>query len=286
MRFLSRASAAAFGLLILAGCSLLVDAGGLSGGADADAGDAAADAVPPPPDPPPPPGDAAVDAADGGRVTQGILALYTFAENGGTTVHDVSGYVTPLDLEIQTPDGGVATFIDAGLAITKPSYLTSTFAATKIIAACKASNEVTFEVWVTAANGFQSGARVAGVSGTNGDHNVGIVQAAHDYDTVLRSATTRVDLFASNKVKPTVMQHLVVTRAKDLTRIFYIDGVEAARDAPANANTSVWDDSFGMTGANSADFTASWLGTYHLIAVYGRALTKEEVARNFSVGPR
>src|SRR5262249_13775157 len=138
----------------------------------------------------------------------------------------------------------------------------------------------------TAANNFQSGARVAGVSGTNGDHNVGIVQEAHDYNSIMRTATDRVELLAPNAAKPNVMQHLVGTRAKGLTRIFYVNGVEAARDTTANANMSVWDDSFGMTGGNSADFTAAWLGTYHLIAVYGRALTKEEVARNFAAGPR
>ncbi|MFQ6026023.1 MAG: LamG-like jellyroll fold domain-containing protein, partial [Dehalococcoidia bacterium] len=38
------------------------------------------------------------------RVTEGLVALYNFAEGAGDTVHDVSGVGTPLDLRITHPD--------------------------------------------------------------------------------------------------------------------------------------------------------------------------------------
>ena len=58
----------------------------------------------------------------GGRVSDGLLALYTFDEGSGSTVHDVSGVGTPLDLTIANtgavswlPSGGL-TFNSATIA--------------------------------------------------------------------------------------------------------------------------------------------------------------------------
>jgi hypothetical protein len=41
-----------------------------------------------------------------------------------------------------------------------------------------------------------------------------------------------------------------------------------------------------MTLGNATSLDAAWLGTYHLVAVYARALTAQEVAQNFAAGPR
>ena len=56
------------------------------------------------------------------RVSEGLVALYDFKEGAGTTVRDVSGFGTPLDLSISNPsavnwiaDGGLS--IDASIAI-------------------------------------------------------------------------------------------------------------------------------------------------------------------------
>jgi 4-hydroxy-3-methylbut-2-enyl diphosphate reductase IspH len=37
--------------------------------------------------------------------------------------------------------------------------------------------------------------------------------------------------------------------------------------------------------ANEENADRRWLGSVHLVAIYARALTPEEVARNFDAGP-
>ena len=41
--------------------------------------------------------------ATGSRVTGGQIVLYNFDEGGGTTIHDASGFGTPLNLTINNP---------------------------------------------------------------------------------------------------------------------------------------------------------------------------------------
>jgi hypothetical protein len=286
MRLVSCAWGAGLALVMAAGCSLVVDADGLSGGTDApDAADAPSPPPPPPVTPPPLP-DAGDAAKEGGRVSDGLLALYTFRETSGTTVHDVSGVPTDLDVTI-VADGGVATFTDAGLAVTKSVLVTSQFAATKIINACKASHEVTLELWVTPANDTQDFARMVGVSGTNGDHDVALNQSQKEYFSLMRTAAApgHHDLHAPGTLHVR-MQHVVITRAKDGARVLYVDGVAGAMDTAADTDPAVWNDTFGVTMGNSASYDAPWLGTYHLVAIYSRALSAQEIAQNFGVGPR
>jgi len=272
--------------MILAGCSLVVDTSGLSGGADDEAHDAGGDEAAPSPPPPvaPPPSDAGVDA-EAGRVTNGLIALYMFQETSGSTVHDVSGVSSPLDLTIQPGDGGVATFGAAGLSITKPLIVASQSAATKVINACKASHEVTLEMWVTPANVTQDFCRIVGVSGVNSDHDVALDQSTTEYWSLMRSSTGHLDLHAPGTATAS-RKHVAVTRAKDGTRIIYVDAVEAARDVQTDTDPTIWNDAFGVTCGNATTLDAPWLGTYHLVAIYARALSAAEIDQNHRISPR
>ncbi len=287
MRPTSRLAIALFGAVAPVACSLLVDTGGLSGGPPDEAGaDASQDAVPDAPTPTPPPGPAdAGDAGDGGgRVTAGLLALYTFSGSGGV-VKDVSGVAPALDLAIQLGDGGTASVVDGGLAVGAQSIVASQSPATKIIAACKASGAVTIEAWITPANTTQSAARIAGVGGANGQHDIGLDQYATAYATYMNGTSGLSRLDTASGSAATLRQHLVTTFAADATRIMYVDGVERARDSAPDAALAGWTTSYGVTCANATSLDSGWSGTFHLVAFYGRALTPAEIAQNHAAGP-
>jgi len=77
------------------------------------------------------------------RVTTGQQVLYTFEEGTGTTVTDLSGVGTPLNLTIETP--AATTWTACGLSVNDSAMITSAGAASKVIAAVKTSNALTIE---------------------------------------------------------------------------------------------------------------------------------------------
>jgi hypothetical protein len=46
-----------------------------------------------------------------------------------------------------------------------------------------------------------------------------------------------------------------------------------------------WRNDYRLLLANEEGAPRAWLGAYHLIAIYGRALTAAEIALNFRAGP-
>ncbi len=108
---------------------------------------------------------AAMPALAAPRVTLGQQVLYTFEEGTGTTVTDVSGVGTPLNLTIETP--AAATWVAGGLSVNGNALIASVGAASKVITAVKASNALTIEAWIIPANTTQSGpARIVSLSET------------------------------------------------------------------------------------------------------------------------
>jgi hypothetical protein len=218
------------------------------------------------------------------RVASGLLALYTFAETAGTTVHDVSG--TPPALDLVLEDGG-ATFVPGGLSVPTASLVASAGPATKIISACGASEEVTIEAWVTPANDTQTQVRIGGVAGASGDLDVTLDEDGLAYSGYLRTDASSGNfsaLFSPDGSVTLAPTQVVMTRSKAGLRSLYLDGVGVATDA-LDASFALWDTSHPFLLANATTLDLAWLGTYHLVAVYGRALTPAEVAQNFAAGP-
>jgi hypothetical protein len=280
-------------------CSLLVDTGGLTGGSSMDAAqsDAPNDASVASGDvdvkDASTPGDAALDgggSADSGidasgRVTSGLLALYTLQETSGATLHDTSGVTPALDLSIQAGDAGTGSFVADGYSFAG-GLARSAGPATKIFTACKASKEITLEAWMTTANLTQDPTRIAGISDGYANHDFGIDQESDRWDSLMRAMNgSNIDLLSPAGSVTKTRAHVVVTLAKIGTRTLYLNGIAAAIDSPAS-DVTAWDTSFPMTMGNSLSLDASFLGTVHLVAVYGRALTGEEVARNYAAGAR
>jgi PKD repeat protein len=97
------------------------------------------------------------------RVTDGQQVLYTFEEGSGTTVHDVSGVGSPLDLNVD--NAGAVSWVSGGLAINASTLVASAGAATKVIDATRATTELAIEAWLKPGTTSQDGpARIVTLS--------------------------------------------------------------------------------------------------------------------------
>ncbi|MEM7167829.1 MAG: LamG-like jellyroll fold domain-containing protein [Planctomycetota bacterium] len=231
------------------------------------------------------------------RVTDCLEAIYYFGEGSGSIVHDLSGEQPPIDLTINNT-GNVTWLPGGGLAVNSPTVITSGAPATRIVDACTASDALTIEAWIRAANLTQGGpARIVslGQDGFPTGGNAMLGQEAGDYRT--RARTTTTDTFgkpelSSDSVDINTVQHVVFTRQPDadggIERL-YVDNILVAM---SNTKGGIFDTAWGQypltlanePGLTPGGFDRPWLGELFLVAIYKKALSPLEVGVNFKVG--
>ena len=221
------------------------------------------------------------------RVTDGLQVLYTFKEGTGGTVGDVSGVGTPLNLVVES-EAAVSWKAGGGLVINSATMLASAEAATKVIEAVKASNELTLEGWLTPANLTQAGpARILTLSSDYHHRNCQLGQAETLYDVQLRTTTTTVNgrpsLSTAAGTLTTALTHVVYTHAASGLSRIYLNG-DLSVEKQSEGDLTNWDDTYRLILANELIGSRSWQGEYYLIAVYARALSAEEVKQNLTAG--
>lgn len=233
--------------------------------------------------PPPPPPDAGLPDAATGRSTLGLVTLHEFNEGLGPVVHDTSNLGEPTDLTVAQP--GLTTWRPTGLRIDGATIIRSNAPATKVIDACRASNEITVEAWITPATADTGGVqqRVIGVSLNTDLRDFSLFQLGGDYQFALRTGTTNLDgdppLVATGQVA-TQPQHVVFVRDTLGSARLYIDTVERAQ-ATIGDTFANWDLTYEFFMANEGTLNRPWLGEFHLVAVYCRALTLGEIQRHY-----
>jgi hypothetical protein len=227
------------------------------------------------------------------RVTDQLQVLYAFEAQSGAIAPDVSGVGTPLDpldLTIHSPSN--TRWIQGGLVLHAPTALATAGAATRIIQAVKASNEVTLEVWMKPTVPNHTGlARILTLSDGSGKRNITLGQSGNRYYVAIRTTTTSANAstkaFMAGTVKTEGLTHLVCTRTAAGRVHLYLDGKDVGHRDVSGA-LSVWDESFklalGNELGNNAGGDRAWLGEYHLIAIYSRALTPKDIQQNFEFG--
>jgi hypothetical protein len=226
------------------------------------------------------------------RVTSGLAALYTFEQGAsGNTIYDVSGSGAPLNLTITS--GSTTWLSGGGLAVNSASRITSGSAAAKIFDAVNSSNALSVEAWIVPANVSQDGpARIVSLSDTATNRNLTLGQGlwgsrpSSVFDFRLRTTATddngQPSLDTDTGTAQARLQHVVVTFNNGQRRVF-IDGAEVKADTPGGTLAN-WDTSLPLLLANEADGDRPWLGDFHLVAFYGRALSPAEISQNFQSG--
>ena len=209
-------------------------------------------------------------------------------------MNDVSGTGTALNLSIADPTN-VTWLPDGGLQINSATRLSSGGAASKIISAAQASNELTLEAWVQAAKLDQRGpARIISLSqdGLNRNATLGHQYVSADggyyYVSRLRTDDATVnenglpELRQDERYATTPVQHVVYTRASDGTETIYVDGL-ATGTGTRGGSLSGWGDYPLLLGNEQTD-ERPWLGTFYRAAVYSKALSAAEVQQNYQAG--
>jgi hypothetical protein len=224
------------------------------------------------------------------RVTAGMQALYTFAENSGALVRNQTSAGHSLDLTIR--DQGNLAWSSDGLAIQTPTVINSAMAVGDLVAACRATNEISIEVWIIPADKTPLQlSRILSIADDPVKRNVELLEEREDnqrsvrYTLRLRTSKTGEDakppLQTPKLPHASTPQHVVYTRdATGMARL-YVNGLDQAHALIAG-DFSNWDTSYHLVLGNTLDGTRPWRGTYQYVAIYNRALTPDEVKQGFT----
>jgi len=235
------------------------------------------------------------------RVSDGLVALYRFGGPKAARVADTSGRGKPLDL---TSSDSTAVKREArSLAVARPTIIASASPATKIVEACKRTNELTVELWVQP---FQTSHiepgrpdRIVTLSKDSAERNFTVGVRNEAYVVRLRTTATTDNgaladapdtlvLASPRRSVTTKLQHVVFTRGPGRAVTLYLDGTRVAQTTLAG-DFSNWSRLYRLCLANEdgqarTSWDLHWLGRYYLLAVYDRALTEAEVRRNRRAG--
>lgn len=226
-------------------------------------------------------------SAGGPRVTENVLALYDFAEGSGAVVRDISGVGTPLDLTIG--DTNNIQWLDGALAVTGSNVISTFSPADKVNDGIVGANAVTLEAWIRTDDLGQSGpARVVSLSQGTGERNLTLGQETSRYEVRLRTTDTTTNgipaVSTATNVVTNALQHVVYTRGNDGAVAVYVDSLPV-QTATIGGNLSNWDGDYELILANEFTQNRPWIGEFHLVALYDKALTPTEVQQNFDAGP-
>lgn len=220
------------------------------------------------------------------RVRRDLLVLYDFDETSGEIVHDRSQREPLLDLHIQNADA--AKWESGSLVITSSTAIQSKGPATKINTALKKWGTLTVEVWLTPENTTQAGpARIVTISKNPSERNLTLGQEKNRFDARLRTTGTTTNgmpsLSSPENTAAADKTHVVYTRDRSGRVKIYVNGKQVAEERLAGSPSN-WDDGYELALGNEATGDRPWRGALHLVAVYPRALSPAEVARNFAAG--
>ncbi len=220
------------------------------------------------------------------RTTEGLLALYDFTGTDGVTIQDRSGVDPALDLKIE--DSKAVSRTRGVLKVHGETQIRSLKTATKILNAVRQSGEITVEAWIHPENITQSGpARILTISRNSSERNFTLGQDGNKLDARLRTTRTSKNGMPST-VSPkgslqAQLMHVIYTRNRSGNAFIYINGKQAAKKTVAG-KPSNWDGSLHLALTNETSRDRPWKGSYHLVALYGRALSGSEIQANFKAG--
>jgi hypothetical protein len=225
----------------------------------------------------------------------GLVVLYTFQEGEGTTVHDVSGVGTPLNLVIG--DAGAVDWLPDGGLVLKRTIAATPGPATKVIQACQTSQAVTIEAWLKPALIGQTGpARAVTISVNPGSRNITLGQQHGSW--CIRTRTSQGDgnglpqmpaipadaaapLDPIMFTEPRLMHVVYVRNNATSSDAIYVDGALAIDRTSLGGDFSNWDANFRLAVGGEMDNSRFWEGEMYRVAIYSRAWTAVEVAERY-----
>lgn len=230
---------------------------------------------------------ASTDPPSSKRSSAGLQALYEFNEGQGDEVLDRSGVGSPLNLKITRKNN--VRWGEGSLEIHKGTQIRSQKPAKKLNEAIRRSGELTLEAWIRPTELDQKGpARIVTLSRNGSERNLTLGQEGPKYDVRLRTLSTGGNGIPSTTTKQksvtTELTHVLYTRARSGKARLYINGEQQA-EKNVGGSTYNWHGQFRLGLGDEFGGKRSWLGTYHLVAIYSRHLLPQEVINHYEAGP-
>ncbi len=234
----------------------------------------------------------------GDRVSDGLVLFYPFDEGGGEVVHDRSGMGEPMDLTIEQIDK--VFWGDGFLETTGVNHIETEGPALKLIEACIATDEITIEGWIKTSNINQNGpARIITCSIDASDRNFTLGQGHYNAGGDRFEMRYRTDIADGNPKQvisvntdrgtfTEALTHVVFTRSQAWEVNGYVNNewlVLSDEVEFVEGGFSTWDTTYKFGLGNEVSAARAWLGQLHLVAIYNRALTAEDVSKNYNAGP-
>ena len=121
------------------------------------------------------------------------------------------------------------------------------------------------------------------------ERNFTLGQDGDKYDIRFRSTKTSTNGIPSvstpsNSLK-TQLTHVVYTRDRTGRTRIYFNGKPRAEKV-ITGSTGNWNGSYQLALANEHSMDRQWLGSYHLVALYNRDLSPNEVVQNYQAGSK
>ncbi len=220
------------------------------------------------------------------RVESGLVIAYDFAEGNGRIIHDRSGSNEPIDLMIETPDS--VRWSKGTLTVVSSASIVSPKVAKRLVEAIRKSNALTIETWVTPASTDQTGpARIVSLSSNPGVRNLTLGQDNDVYDVRLKTTSTdgngNPSTAAPGKSLTAALTHVVFTRDSTGAAVIFVNGKQVVGKS-VGGDMSNWETGHRLSLANEISRDRPWLGQFHFVAIYDRALNGDEVQQNFAAG--
>lgn len=234
--------------------------------------------------------------SSGGRVDSDLIAKYEFKTGQGTTAFDTSGSGIHLNLI-----GNVSWSSAWGVKLADRGRLQATVASSSVLAKnITFTREYSIEAWVipdtiTQGVGIKDPAIIASYSFSNNERNFSLGQYNDSYVATNRSnqsATETVNglpelaTAEADKRVQASLQHVVVTfKAFEGGRRIYVNG-EFTGDADpiADAVLGDWDNGYALVVGNEVSGNRPWSGSIRFLGIHQRAMTPEDILKNFEVG--
>jgi hypothetical protein len=219
------------------------------------------------------------------RVRDGLVAFYTFDEGEGDVIRDVSHVGEPLNLRIA--ERGKSAWVPGALELKEKRYIASDGFVDKIVDACRASKAVSIELWIKPAKTDQYGSpEIVLIGWRKKDRDLSLSQEGPGIIVRLRTtkSSNEGETLQVKKCIDGKLAHVVFTRDANGNAALYINGQSVHAQA-IQGDFANWSRDYRLLACPDDEYKKTWDGQMHLLAIYARALTEEEVRKNHKLGP-
>lgn len=235
-------------------------------------------------------GEDGVEADSGGRFESYLVAKWEFKEGSGTTAADTSGVLPEIPL---TLSGEYSWLAGWGIRLVNGKAQGGASASAKLFEKIRDTGEYSIEAWIAPANVAQEDAWVVGYAGGPDNRNMLLSQDLYNYLAFTRSSVTDDNnggepALATDddaQLAQATLQHVVVSFDPVQGRRIYVNGAFSGDEDPSGGGLiNSWNESFAVVLGNTPSSSNPWAGALRMVAVHNRAMTGEQVAKNYDAG--